>query len=139
MTRDEILEFMNSHPACHLATAEAGGQPHVRGMLMYRADDKGIIFHTGDFKDLWKQVVDNSMVEICFFDPKTGTQVRVTGAARSVEDPGLKEEIVKVRPFLKAWVEKNGYEPLKVFRVSGLRANVWTFDKNFDPKEYIDL
>jgi pyridoxamine 5'-phosphate oxidase len=139
MTRDEILGFMNSHPACNLATAEAGGQPHVRGMLMYRADDKGIIFHTGEFKDLWKQVMNNSMVELCFFDPKTNTQVRVTGTAQSVEELALKEEIVKARPFLKAWVEKRGYESLKVFRVTPLRATVWTFETNFEPKEYIDL
>jgi len=139
MTRDEILGFINGHPACNLATVDAEGQPHVRGMLMYRADDKGIIFHTGDFKDLWRQIVNNPKVEICFFDAKTNTQVRVTGVAQSVEDLGLKEEIVKARPFLKSWVEKRGYEPLKVMRVSGLRAAVWTFDKNFDPKEYIDL
>ena len=139
MTKNEILEFIKSHPACFLATAEEGGQPHVRGMLMYRADEKGIIFHTGDFKDLWKQVVKNERVELCFFDPKTNIQIRVMGAAQSVEDLGLKEEIVKERPFLKSWVEKHGYEPLKVMRVTGLRATVWTFDKNFAPKEYIDL
>jgi len=139
MTRDEILEFINSNPACHLATAEAGGQPHVRGMLMYRADDKGILFHTGDFKDLCKQVMNNPKVELCFFDPKTNTQVRITGAAQSVEDLGLKEEIVKARPFLKSWVEKSGYEMLKVFRITGCRATVWTFDTNFAPKEYIEL
>jgi len=139
MTRDEILAFINSHPACFLATAEANGQPHVRGMLMYRADEKGIIFHTGEFKDLWKQIMNNSKMELCFFDPKTNIQVRVSGAAQSVEDLSLKQEIVKARPFLKPWVEKRGYEPLKVFRMSGLKATVWTFDKNFEPKEYVDL
>jgi pyridoxamine 5'-phosphate oxidase len=139
MTRDEILGFINSNPACHLATAEADGQPHVRGMLMYKADDKGIVFHTGDFKDVWKQVMNNSKVEVCFNDPKSGTQIRVTGTAQSVEDQSLKEEIVKARPFLKSWVEKNGYQPLKVMRITGCRANVWTFDKNFEPKEFIKL
>jgi len=108
-------------------------------MLMYRADEKGIIFHTGDFKDLWRQILNNPKMELCFFDPKTGVQVRVTGTAKSVEDLELKEEIVMARPFLKPWVEKNGYQALKVFRVAGLRATVWTFNTNFDPKEYADL
>jgi len=139
MTRDEILEFIKGHPACNLATVDSEGQPHVRGMLMYRADEKGLIFHTGDFKDLWRQITNNPRMELCFFDPKTGVQVRVTGTAQSIDDLTLKEEIVRARPFLKAWVEKNGYDPLKVFRVRGLRATVWTFDKNFEPKEYIDL
>jgi len=139
MTKDEIFEFIKAHPACNLATVDSEGQPHVRGMLMYRADEKGIIFHTGDFKDLWKQVIDNPKVEVCFFDPKTNIQVRVAGTAQPVEDQGLKEEIVKARPFLKSWVEKKGYEHLKVMRISGLRATVWTFEKNFEPKQYIDL
>jgi|WetSurMetagenome_2_1015567.scaffolds.fasta_scaffold07419_4 pyridoxamine 5'-phosphate oxidase len=139
MTKDEIVAFMNSNPACHLATADKDGQPHTRGMLMYRADDKGIIFHTGDFKDVWKQVVNNSKVEICFFNSKTNTQVRVMGTAQSVEDQALKEEIVAARPFLKPWVDKVGYEPLKVMKITGCRANVWTFDKNFEPKQYMEL
>lgn len=139
MTRDEIFDIIKNHPACFLATAGADGQPHARGMLMYRADDNGIIFHTGEFKDLWKQVMDNPKLELCFLDPKTNTQVRITGTARSVEDQGLKEEIVKARPFLKPWVEKQGYEHLKVFNVTPLRATVWTFETNFEPKEYIDL
>jgi pyridoxamine 5'-phosphate oxidase len=46
---------------------------------------------------------------------------------------------VKARPFLKQWVEKVGYEPLKVMRITGCKAAVWTFDKNFEPKEYIAL
>jgi pyridoxamine 5'-phosphate oxidase len=139
MTRDEILEFIKGHPACNLATVDSEGQPHVRGMLMYRADEKGIIFHTGDFKDLWRQIMNNPKMELCFFDPKTGVQVRATGMAQSIDDLSLKEEIVRARPFLKPWVEKNGYQALKVFRVGGLRATVWTFDKNFEPKEYVDL
>ena len=66
-------------------------------------------------------------------------QVRITGTARSVEDQDLKEEIVKARPFLKPWVEKQGYEHLKVFNVMPSKATVWTFETNFEPKEYIDL
>jgi len=106
---------------------------------MYRVDDKGILFHTGHFKDLWQQVLKNAKVEVCFYDPKTNTQVRVMGLAEVVEDQTLKDEIVKARPFLKSWIEKLGYEMLKVFRVTGCKATVWTFDKNFAPKEYIDL
>jgi pyridoxamine 5'-phosphate oxidase len=139
MTKEEVYQFMNSNPACHLATADTEGQPHTRGMLMYSADDKGIIFHTGDFKDVWKQVVKNSKVEVCFFNPKTNTQVRVMGKAQPVEDLSLKEEIAKARPFLKPWVEKVGYEPLKIMRITGCRANAWTFDKNFEPKDFINL
>jgi pyridoxamine 5'-phosphate oxidase len=73
------------------------------------------------------------------FASKINTQARVAGLAQSVEDLSLKEEIVKARPFLKPWVDKVGYEPLKVMRITGCRATVWTFDKNFEPKEYVNL
>jgi len=46
MNKTQILEFTNTNPVCRLATVE-GDQPRVRGMMMYKADDEGIIFHTG--------------------------------------------------------------------------------------------
>jgi pyridoxamine 5'-phosphate oxidase len=138
MNKAEIVKFINGHPLCHLATVE-GNSPRVRGMMMYRADEKGILFHTSDTKDLWHQVKANPNVEICFNDLANNLQIRVEGRAQIVEDPDLKKEIVEERTFLKPFVEKNGYEPMKVFRVTGCRAQVWTMSTNFAPKEYIDL
>jgi len=46
MNKSEILGFLNANPLCHLATVE-GNKPHVRGMMLYRADENGLIFHTG--------------------------------------------------------------------------------------------
>jgi len=138
MNRDEVLKFINEHPACHLATLD-GKQPRVRGMLMYRADATGILFHTGDFKELWGQVQANAKVEICFNDFQTNTQIRVMGLAQPVEDQKLKEEIVQARDFLKPWVQEQGYNMLKVFRVTKCRASVWTFATNFAPKEWLEI
>ena len=138
MTKDEILKFCNAHPACHLATAE-GDQPRLRGMLMYRADEKGIIFQTGDTKAIVAQIRKNPKVEICFNDYQENIQIRVIGRAEIVEDQKLKEEIVAARDFLKPWVKERGYGMLKVFRVTGCRASVWTFADNFTPSSDIAL
>jgi len=138
MTKEEILKLINANVSCHLATAE-GNQPHVRGMMAYRADEKGIIFHTGNMKDLFRQVSGNPLVEACFFDPKTNTQVRVKGKAIILNDDDLKREIVAARPFLKPWVDKMGLDMLVVFRVTDCVACAWTFDNNFAPKEYIKI
>jgi pyridoxamine 5'-phosphate oxidase len=121
-----------------LATADKD-QPHVRGMLMYRADEAGILFHTGDFKSLWHQLQDNPKVEICFNDLKKGVQVRIMGKAQAVEDQGLKEEIVAARPFLGPWVEERGYAMFKVFRVTECRAAVWTMQTNFEATKLVIL
>ena len=138
MTKNDIIKFINENPACHLATADQD-QPRVRGMLMYRADEQGILFHTGTTKDLYKQLKANPKVEFCFFNPKTNEQLRVTGLAESVEDQKLKEEIVTNRPFMQPWIKEKGYGFLAVFRVKDCAATVWTMATNLAPKERIRL
>ena len=138
MNRFDILQFLNSNPMCHLATVE-GDQPRVRGMLMYRADDAGIIFHTGKPKDVFRQIEKNQKVEVCFYNAESGTQVRVAGRAEFLEDQALLHEIVEARPFLKPVVEQHGYDMLGVFRVADGVATVWTMETNLAGKEYIEL
>lgn len=133
MTREEILRFINRNPVCHLATVEEG-RPRVRGMFMYRADDTGLIFHTGTFKSLAQQVRNGAPVEACF--NSDDMQVRVAGVAEVVEDMKLKEEIVSARPFMQPWIEKHGYGLLVVFRIVKPAAAVWTMGTNFDPTVY---
>ncbi len=133
MTSPEIVSFLNAHPMCHLSTLE-GGKPRVRGMLLYRADEKGLLFHTGAGKSLSEQVRNGSPVEACFNSPDT--QVRVSGVAEIVEDMALKKEIVAARPFMQPWVEQHGYGLIVVFRVAKCEAAVWTMADNFKPTTY---
>ena len=83
VTRDEVLQFLNRNPVCHLATVE-DGRPRVRGMFMYRADESGLIFHTGTNKALAKQVQSGAPVEVCFNN--SDVQVRVSGVAAMADD-----------------------------------------------------
>ena len=85
MNREEIIKLINENLSCHLATSE-NNQPHVRGMMVYKADENGVIFHTGQTKDLCSQIKSNPLVELCFFDSKNNIQVRVTGKAVIKED-----------------------------------------------------
>jgi pyridoxamine 5'-phosphate oxidase len=133
MTREEIIRFINENPACHLATAE-NGQPRVRGMLAYRADAAGVIFHTGTGKALAQQIRKNPQVEACF--NSKDTQVRVSGVAEIIEDLALKKEIVAARPFMQPWVEAHGYGLLVVFRIAQCAAAVWSMASNFEPTKY---
>ncbi|MBI5664437.1 MAG: pyridoxamine 5'-phosphate oxidase family protein, partial [Nitrospirae bacterium] len=116
-------------------------KPHVRGMLMYRADEHGILFHTGKIKDLHQQLTANPNVEMSFNNGKFEdlVQVRVSGRVELVEDLELKKEIVQKREFMKPWVEKAGYGPLAVYRMKGGSAIVWTMGTNFAPKVFVEL
>jgi len=138
MDKAEIYAFLNTNPIFHLATIEEG-KPHVRAMMLYKADENGIIFHTGRDKDLHGQLKENPNVELCFNDYKDNIQIRVSGLAQEVEDLELKKAIVSQREFLKPWVEKYGYETLTVCRVTNCIATIWTFESNQAPKTYIRL
>ncbi|MDR0334717.1 MAG: pyridoxamine 5'-phosphate oxidase family protein, partial [Methanomassiliicoccaceae archaeon] len=93
MNKNEIFELMAKNPVFFLATAE-GSEPRVRGMMLYKADDSGIYFHTGPFKDVHKQMVKNPNVELCFYDAKQNIQLRVSGKAEVLNDDNIKKEIV---------------------------------------------
>jgi pyridoxamine 5'-phosphate oxidase len=137
MNKSEILAFLNANRDCFMATVE-GDKPHVRAIGMVSADEDGIILEIGTFKDVYKQMVDNPNVELCFYNAKDGIQVRVSGAVVPVDDIELKKKIVVQRPFLKERIEKGGYEAMGVFRLKG-QAYVWSFANNLEPKKYVPL
>jgi pyridoxamine 5'-phosphate oxidase len=118
-----------------------GDKPHVRGMLLYRADENGILFHTGKTKDLHKQLSADPNVELSFNNGKFDdlVQVRISGTVELVEDMELKKEIVQNRDFLKPWVDQAGYEPLAVYRMKKGLATIWTMKTNFAPKEFVQI
>ena len=93
MGKEEIFKIINENPAMHLATMD-GDQPRVRGMLLFRADEDGIIFHTASSKDVYEQIQKNPKAELCFNGQ--GIQVRVTGVLEEVEDEELKKEIFQL-------------------------------------------
>lgn len=140
MTQKEVFEFINKNMACTLATC-VENKPHARWMWMYRADEKGIIFHTGTVKDVYKQLETNPNVELCFYnqDPQNMVQICVSGIAVPENDMKLKEEIIANRPFLKPIVVQHGHEIIGVFRVQKMVATVWSMAKNLEPKEIVNI
>jgi len=140
MNKNEILCFINANPVFHLATID-GQRPRVRGMLLYKADNDGLIFHTGKMRDLHKQLTENPNVELSFNNGSDEDliQVRISGTVELVEDLDLKKEIVQKREFLKPFVAQNGYEPLAVYRIRKGVATVWAMRTNLEPKELVEI
>jgi pyridoxamine 5'-phosphate oxidase len=140
MDKKEILKMITKNPTMQLATVDSKGLPHTRGMLLYCADESGIVFHTGSFKPLYSELLNQPKVEVSFFDTEKFVQIRVSGIATEINDQKFKEKIVNSpgREFLKPWVEQQGYEMLKVFKIEKCRAVTWTMATNFDyPKTEI--
>jgi uncharacterized pyridoxamine 5'-phosphate oxidase family protein len=138
MTKEEVFEFVGKNPVFGLATAD-DNKPHVRMMMLYRADENGIIFTTGENKDVHRQLSVNPQVEMCFYSAEEQRQVRIGGSVEVLEDLELKKQVVRDYPFLKEWVDKEGYDVLIVYCLKSGRATVWTMETNFQPKEYVQL
>lgn len=138
MTANEMFELMAKHPVFHLATMD-GDQPRVRGMLLFRADENGIVFHTASTKDVFRQIKQNPKAEMCFSCGEV--QIRVTGVLEQNDDPALREEIFAhpTRKFLQAWKD-NGIDGLmQVFVMKNCTAVTWTMATNFDEKQPVKL
>ncbi len=136
-TKEEILAFIMANPLFFIATAQAD-QPHVRAIMMHKADDNGIVFTTGKNKDFYKQLQANPKVELCFYS--NNMQLRVTGEVTEIDDDiSLKQEIVSSRPFMLSWIEAVGYDVMGVFRISNCKATGWSLDMPLMRKRYITL
>ena len=145
MDKQQIFDFLNSNFAFFLATAE-GDEPRVRAMMLYKADENGIVFHTGPFKEVYQQIQKNPNVQLCFCNSEQNIQIRVRGKLEMTNDRTIKEEIANhpSRMFMQSWkancdTEEDFYNMFSVFRLSEGIANVWTFESNFKPKEDIIL
>lgn len=138
MVKEEIFEFMNRNPVFHLATLDED-QPRVRGMLLFRSDENGIIFHTASTKDVYTQLMKHPKAELCF--QEQGTQLRVTGVLELVKDEKLKSEIFNhpTRKFLQAWKENGMDGILQIFCMKDATAVEWTMATNFDEKKPVSL
>jgi uncharacterized pyridoxamine 5'-phosphate oxidase family protein len=138
MDKEYVFSFLNNNPIFHLANIQ-NGKPHVRGLLLYRADENGIIFHTSKSKELFYQLSNDPHVELCFNNYKENIQIRIEGAVEFIEDLNLKNEIIEGREKLKPWIFQKGIDMLSVVCLSNGLANVWTPELTFMPKRYIRL
>src|SRR6266545_4626734 len=101
MLSHEIIEFANRNRACWVATCD-GEQPHVRGLLLWYADEHGFYFHTASTKSLPVQLRRNPRVEIAFFEPSPdgGKMMRVAGRARFLDEGDHRDRLLADRPWL---------------------------------------
>jgi len=136
MDFSECVKFANANPVTYIATAE-GDHPHVRAFAMWFADATGFYYHTGTPKAIWRQLMKNPNVELCFYAPgDVGTMLRVSGSVEFVGDPALKEQLIADRPWLLQIGISGPDDPkLAVFRVAHGEAHFWTMEYNMREAE----
>lgn len=141
MNSNEVYQLMNQNPVFQIATC-VNNQPYTRNFLLYRANENGIIFHTGKNKAVFNQITINPKVELCFWDYQQRIQVRVIGELELIEDKELKIEICNhpSREFMKSWIESDPkLEWLAVFRLLNGKFKNWTLANNLNEVDYVQL
>jgi uncharacterized pyridoxamine 5'-phosphate oxidase family protein len=97
MNRQEAISLINSNPVCYLATVE-GAQPRTRPFLVWKTDDDGIHMDTAPYKDVYKQLQKNPIIELCFHRQGEKKVLRLAGAIEFIEDPEIRKEYFGDRP-----------------------------------------
>ncbi len=139
MTRQELIDFVNANLFAQLATVE-NGRPRVRTIHVYRADEQGILFHTGAFKAMYRQLLAEPAVELCFTSADRSRQVRVAGRAVRVEDAALWQRLLAERRYLRHLaVEGQPQGGLALFRVQDLEAADWSMSANREETKFQKL
>ncbi len=129
MELNDVYEFANINPLCYLATVE-GDQPRVRAFVMWYAGDRGFYFHTSSEKEVFKQIVSNPKVEVCFYATQSGAMMRAAGKAVVQDDLEMKKKLLEDLPYIKQMVKGPDDPDLVVFRVQDGDARFWTIGEN---------
>ncbi len=128
---DDYAQFANKHKICSVSTAE-DNQPHVRIQKLWFADKSGFYFSTLKTKEVYRQLIGNPRVEVCFYAPPErpigqegstdlGTMMRVSGKIEFLDDEHLKERLLSDRPILR----QNSAKQV-IFRIETGHAWFWT-------------
>lgn len=134
-----ILLFANQNPSSWLATSE-DNQPHVRGMLMWFADETGFYFHTAKAKRHAGQIQKNPKVEAAFIrnadDPVNFETLHVTGVAEVVKSEELEKRLYQERPWLWGNIERSGVDTeVVIYRIVNGSAYIWNMSWNVKEHE----
>ena len=95
-----IHDFLNEAGVFFLAT-EDGMQAKVRPLGAHVEKDGKEYFTVGDFKAVYRQMVENPLVEIVAFDPKEMKWLRYTGKAVFVDSDEIREMVFETLPHLR--------------------------------------
>ena len=123
MTQDteRIDEFLNEAKVFFLATVD-GDKPKNRPLGFHLLKDDKLYFGVGDFKDVYKQMQENSYVEIVALVETDF--LRYYGKAVFEEDYALGESIVAGNEFLQGiYNDKTGFK-LAIFHLEEATAEI---------------
>lgn len=94
----EVLEFLKEAKVYYLATVD-GNTPRVRPFGTIEIFEDKLYIQTGKSKDVYKQIINNPIVEICAFN--NGKWLRVSGKLVSDDRKEAKKHMLDNYPELR--------------------------------------
>ncbi len=138
MGMDEIIEVANQNPVTWLATVEEQ-VPHVRGLLLWFADETGFYYHTASSKPLAEQLARNGAVEAAFHHTAgsfgDSKMLRVNGKVEFVHDPALEQRLCEERPWVLANRAVRSDTEVCIFRIARGSCHFWELTANGRERE----
>ncbi|MBK6087307.1 MULTISPECIES: pyridoxamine 5'-phosphate oxidase family protein [Ruminococcus] len=102
----KVSDFLNEAGVFFMATAD-GNQPKLRPLGAHMEADGKIIFGVGDFKNVYRQMKANPLVEIVACKPD-GHWLRYTGKAVFETDGNYADQMIKAAGLEKIYNEQTG-------------------------------
>ena len=116
----KINDFLNEAGIFFLATAD-GDQPKIRPLGLHMEMDGKVLFGVGDFKDVYKQLVNNPKVEIAAAK-NNGHWLRYTGRAVFETDGKYAAAALEASPDLKAIYNDETGNKMMMFHLEDAKA-----------------
>jgi len=137
----DCVKFATQQRVAYFATEE-NGQPRVRPMGLWFANENGFYFQAWFTKAVCKQLQKNPKTEFCFYAPGAGgalgTVLRISGKIEFLDDRALKVKVLEDRPFLKNVGMTGPEDPrLAIFRLHTGEAFFWTMESSGRESEII--
>ena len=104
----KISDFLKETRVFFLATAD-GAQPKLRPLGAFLEEDGKLIFGVGDFKNVYRQMTANPLVEIVACKPD-GHWLRYTGRAVFETDPKYTAEMIAAAGLDAIYNEQTGHK-----------------------------
>jgi len=128
----DVIDFIKKNPVCTIATID-NGQPRVRAFFTVFLDDDRIYFTTGSPKEVYKQLVNNPRVELCYLTPGQGMMLRIAGAIEFVDDRLKKQRLIEEKSYLRNFTADS--PEFILLRLPHGTARFWTITDNMREKD----
>lgn len=130
----KVAAFLEKAGVFYVGTTD-GDQPKIRAFSWfdYQEEDDRVVFSTGSFKNVYKQMLANPKVEI--FAMVGGYFLRYDGTFKALDDENIKAQVRHDSPGIAKTYEEHGWE-LAPFYLENGHAEV---RYSLDPVEEFDV